>query len=757
MDSDNQFRTKVFEEALRENKEYFRLFVDASLDVVYCMSPDWTEMRQLHGREFIPDTWNPCETWMDKYIHPDDQAHIQEAIKKAIHNKTVFEMEHRILQADGTIGWIHSRAVPVLDENGEIMEWFGTARDITEQKKGEEELEFQAGLLTNVNNALTAVDENYIVTYWNNAAEQLFGWSKEEVMGKHSKGIFQTKVPDSSREEAIEKMLKEDHYDDEVYYKHKNGKYILTHVCSTVLKDHNGKFKGSITSFQDITERKNAEDALRESEEKYRLIVDTAYEGIVIADPEGTYTYVNQRMADMLGCSIDEILGKSGNDFIFDDFLPVVQEIRTGLGEGHSIQGEFKFRRKDGSVLWTAYNSTAVYDDEGRHIANIGMHTDITDRRKAEKALQESEKHYSEIVETAEEGIAVHEPDGTITYVNQRMADMLGYPREELIGSLSTDFVDGEEKELVIQTRKNLKYDGSFTRERKMSCKDGSTLWTLTNLTPRRDNAGNFIGYLAMHTDITERKKAEEKLKESENRFHSLYEEQKRLTDELKSSNKDLEQFAYVASHDLQEPLRMVASFTQLLEMQYKDKLDDKGLEYIAFAVDGAKRMQELINDLLVFSRVTSKADGFKPVDMCKVYDEVLFNLEIIIEENDAVITRDSLPVIFADYSQMVQIFQNLIGNALKYRSKKTPNIHISIGAKDNHWLFAVKDNGIGIESEFTDKIFDIFRRLHTNDEYEGTGIGLSITKRIVERHGGKIWVESEPGQGSTFYFTIPK
>jgi signal transduction histidine kinase len=249
--------------------------------------------------------------------------------------------------------------------------------------------------------------------------------------------------------------------------------------------------------------------------------------------------------------------------------------------------------------------------------------------------------------------------------------------------------------------------------------------------------------FIATFDNFTERKLAEKELE--------------RTLDELKRSNQELEQFAYVASHDLQEPLRMVSSFTQLLEMKYKDELDAEALEYIGFAVDGAKRMQLLINDLLEYSRVTRKSTEFEAVNIEKVLDEVLFNLEIVIEENQAIIIRESLPEIQSDYGQMVQLFQNLIGNALKYRSEETPEIRISAQKEDDHWIFSVADNGIGMDSEYFVQVFKIFRRLNTQDEHEGTGIGLAITKRIIEHHGGRIWVESEPGKGSTFYFTIPK
>ena len=267
--------------------------------------------------------------------------------------------------------------------------------------------------------------------------------------------------------------------------------------------------------------------------------------------------------------------------------------------------------------------------------------------------------------------------------------------------------------------------------------------WININATPLFKPGDNkpFQVYITFE-DITETMKAHKLLNDT--------------LDELKRSNTELEQFAYVASHDLQEPLRMVSSFTQLLERKYKDSLDAEGLEYINFAVDGAQRMQLLINDLLAYSRVHTKGEKFEDVQLDKVFDDVLFNMEIPIEENNAIITTESLPVISADYSQMVQVFQNLISNAIKYRSQETPQIHVSSQKQDYHWQFSVKDNGIGINPDYYEQVFQIFRRLHTRDEYEGTGIGLAITKRIIERHDGNIWLESKPGEGSIFYFTIP-
>jgi len=254
------------------------------------------------------------------------------------------------------------------------------------------------------------------------------------------------------------------------------------------------------------------------------------------------------------------------------------------------------------------------------------------------------------------------------------------------------------------------------------------------------------LAALNMMEDANEAKKAAEAAKEE------LDLQAKKLV----RSNKELEQFAYVASHDLQEPLRTVGSFVQLLAQRYQGKLDGQADEFIQFAVDGVSRMRQLINDLLVFSRVETKGGQFVPTDCELVLGEVLSNLKASIEASEARITHDPMPMIKADKVQLSQVFQNLIGNAIKFKGKNAPVIHIGVNEQNDDWLFSVKDNGIGFDPEFSEKVFIIFQRLHTREEYPGTGIGLSLCKKIIERHGGKIWVDSAPEKGSTFNFTIP-
>ena len=257
-----------------------------------------------------------------------------------------------------------------------------------------------------------------------------------------------------------------------------------------------------------------------------------------------------------------------------------------------------------------------------------------------------------------------------------------------------------------------------------------------------RDPRGKVIGMQVVARDITERKRSEERLA--------------RQAGELARSNAELEQFAYVASHDLQEPLRMMASFAQLLAKRYKEQLDADADEFIDYIVEGAARMQRLINDLLTYSRVDRRGQEFAPTDCAAVVATACANLRAAIEECGAAIVADPLPVVMADATQLAQLFQNLLGNAIKFRGDTPARVHTGAERRGNEWLFWVRDNGIGIEPQYVERIFLIFQRLHGRGQYPGTGIGLAIVKKIVERHGGRIWVESEPGKGSVFYFTLP-
>jgi signal transduction histidine kinase len=270
-----------------------------------------------------------------------------------------------------------------------------------------------------------------------------------------------------------------------------------------------------------------------------------------------------------------------------------------------------------------------------------------------------------------------------------------------------------------------------------------------------------YLVYRAIQRETRERQQAEASLKQLNEELEARVQERtaklKEANVNLVHSNRELEQFAYVASHDLQEPLRAVNSYAQLITRKYQGNLDAKADKYLGYIMEGATRMQQLINDLLEFSRVGTRGKPLKPTDCEAVLRQVLDNLKVAIAENYALVTHDPLPTIIGDEIHLIQLLQNLIGNAIKFRNEEPPQVHISAREQENEWLFEVRDNGIGLESEYFERIFTIFQRLHSKSEYPGTGIGLAVCKKIVERHGGRIWVESEIGAGTTFYFTTPR
>lgn len=352
-----------------------------------------------------------------------------------------------------------------------------------------------------------------------------------------------------------------------------------------------------------------------------------------------------------------------------------------------------------------------------------------------------SKSYVDNILKSMAETLMVIDTDGTIQRVNQAAISLLGYERHELIGRSAGDLF--EEGVDVLSLLKQSELNDVIRRvDTSVVTKDGRHVAVSLSGSVMRDEDGEIQGMVCVAQDITERKRTQEILE--------------RQTQELARSNSELEQFAWVASHDLQEPLRMVASYTQLLSKRYKGKLDADADEFIAFAVDGATRMRRLINALLELSRVGTRGKDFEATDCDAIYDRTLVNLQGLVEESGAVVTHDRLPTVMGDVTQLGQLFQNLIANAIKFRGDEQLTVHVGAEQRNGHWEFCVRDNGIGIDPEYAERIFVVFQRLHGKGDRPGTGIGLSICKKIVELHGGRIWVKSQPDEGAAFYFTLP-
>jgi PAS domain S-box-containing protein len=383
-------------------------------------------------------------------------------------------------------------------------------------------------------------------------------------------------------------------------------------------------------------------------------------------------------------------------------------------------------------------------------------------KQKQEQRLVESEWKFRTVSESANDWEYWLSENRQIVYMSPSSEKITGYGPQEFMNNpdLLTNIIHPEDRPLFLNHIKSLQDASHEGMELKIVSKSGQIRW-LAHICSPLYMQHKFLGRRISNRDITDRKNAEEELRKYREHLEELVEQRtaelKKMADELTRSNKDLKEFAYVVSHDLKEPLQVIKGFLMLFEKRYKDKLDEKANEIIRFTVDGAKRMQELIKDLLEYSQVGNRGKEFKPTDCSLILNKAISNLKVSIEESRAVVTHDTLPMVMADAIQLSSLFQNLIGNAIKFHGSEAPMVHISTERKGDEWLFSVRDNGIGIDPKFADRIFAVFQRMHSSDEYPGTGIGLAICKKIVEHHGGRIWVESEPGKGATFYFTIPE
>jgi PAS domain S-box-containing protein len=500
-------------------------------------------------------------------------------------------------------------------------------------------------------------------------------------------------------------------------------------------------------------ELRKAQVKLEDSRRKYFELYNFVSDGYFTLDKNGHISEVNLAGASLLGFKRLKLINTSFIQYIDPEYRNKFHLHCMRVMETVTKQTvEIKLLKKDKSSFYVHLDTLNVLDTNNEFKEFQISVRDITDIKNAAKEVELASKYNRSLLEASLDPLVTIGSNGKIKDVNRSTEKIAGITRDELIGTdFSNYFTDPKRARDGYQ---QVFKEGSVRDyPLEMKHQNGDVTPVLYNASVYKDEFGEVLGVFAAARDITEIQRAEEILIGYND---TLEERVKKRTEDLAKSNADLAHFAYVASHDLREPLRMITSFLQLLERRYKDNLDQDANEFIGFAVEGAKRLDLMINDLLEYSKITQIELDFKPVNLEDVLEEALINLIVQTEENNSVITNDPLPTVIGDELLLVQLFQNLMANAIKYRSQENPEIHITSEREKNQYLISVKDNGIGIDPKQLDRIFTIFQRLHRNDEYEGTGIGLAIAQNIVNQHGGQIWAESEVGKGSTFYFTLP-
>jgi PAS domain S-box-containing protein len=499
------------------------------------------------------------------------------------------------------------------------------------------------------------------------------------------------------------------------------------------VKDPRGRVEGLLFVLMEVTERERATKALQVASAYNRRLIEASLDPLVTISAEGKITDVNKATEEVTGYSRDELIGTDFADYFTDTSRAregYQQVFRDGLVKDY----ELDIRHREGQLTPVIYNASVYRNESGEITGVFAAARDIGDRKRAEDALRTASAYNRSLLEASLDPLVTISAEGKITDVNKATEKVTGYSRDELIG---TDFVDYfTDTSRAREGYQQVFRDGLVKDyELEIRHRAGQLTPVLYNASVYRDEPGKIVGIFAAARDIGERKRVE---------------------GDLIRSNKDLEQFAYVASHDLQEPLRNVASCMQMLEKGYKAKLGPDADQLMHYAVDSVARMKALILDLLSYSRISTKGSLPEATDCEKIFGQSLSNLGSAIKETGAVVTHDVLPTVMADPAQLGQVFQNLVGNAVKFRSQERPHVHVAAVKNGSEWIFSVQDNGIGVESRHLERIFVIFQRLNKREDYGGTGMGLAIVKKIVERHRGRIWVESEPGKGTTFYFTIP-
>jgi PAS domain S-box-containing protein len=659
-----------------------------------------------------------------------DRARIDDILKRLKDGEELRDYEARLRRKDGSVVEVAITS-NACQRNGEFIHGRCVTREIGQSARALELQARLAAIVESSDDAIVSKDLNGVIQSWNRGAERMFGYKAAEVIGRHISIIM---PPDRVGDVAtiLERISRGEHVDHfETVRRAKDGRLLNVSLTVSPVRDHTGRIIGASKIARDVTEQKHA----AEVRERLAAIIESADDAILSEDLNGIIQSWNRGAERLLGYTADEVIGKHISMLTPPDRLDEIPRISERISKGESIDHyETKRRAKNGRILTVLLTVSPIRDAFGNVVAASKFARDITELKR----VAELQARLAAIVESSDDAILSMDLGGYIQSWNRGAERIFGYTPQEALGqhiSMLAEPECGDEiPEILARLRRGEHVDHYRTLRR---AKNGRILTVSLTISPIRDNSGEIIGISKIARDVTEQERNERA---------------------LRAANADLEQFAYSASHDLQEPLRTVAAYTGMLQRKYRGQLGPEADEYMRSTIEGVKRMHQLLKDLLNFTRASMvEEDGERRSDPNTVLAEVRQNLETAIADSGASITSGPLPAdVRIHHVHLQQLLQNLIANAIRYRSEAPPQIHIAAERRQNDWLFSVSDNGIGIDPQYKEQIFGIFKRLHSAQEYPGTGMGLAICQRLVQRAHGRIWVDSELGRGSTFFFTIP-
>jgi PAS domain S-box-containing protein len=686
---------------------------------------------KLSGRvpELGTDKW--CVTWKiflpDGTLLPHDQCPMAIALRGA---EVPTGIECIAERPDGSRFWFTPCPAVVRNAEGRIIGGINLLMEITDRKHAEIEANEQfRAIVETTPECVKIIAPDGTLLFMNSPGLAMVGASAgDALIGRNVYDIIALEDRNRFREfnERICKGEKGSLQFDIVGLKGAR-RHMETHAAP--LRHLDGTTVHLAVS-HDITQRKRGESAAF----LLGAIVDSSDDAIISKSLDGVITTWNKSAERLFGYTAEEAIGQTVAALLIpDDRQEEEPDILAKLRKGERVDHfETVRRRKNGSLIDISLTISPVKDHQGRIIGASKVARDITERKKSEKRLVEQ----AQLLDLSSDAILVRDGHDRILDWNRAAERLYGFTREEALGKISHELLRTEFPEPLSAIRETLLRDGHWSGELIHACRAASRINTLSRWVVERDKKGDVIRILESNNDITERVRVQE---------------------EVRRANQDLEQFAFSATHDLQEPLRSVKIYSELLATRHGDTVDEEARKFITFVRNGATRMELLIRDLLTYTQATKFDPGSETADANEALNGALSNLGGAISESAARISADSLPSLPVHGMHLQQVFQNLIGNAIKYRSPdRQPFVHVAVERQDGYWLFAVSDNGIGIDPEYKENIFGLFKRLHTSDEYSGTGIGLAICQRIIDRYHGRIWVESEPGHGSIFRFKLP-